>query len=267
MPDHSYNHRCLPGLRTARYCGLIFLLAGLSACHFTFTEKFSSPLWFYSYSSNTRSKWDTVLTRASFLELRPDGSYTQDFGRFDYGNWTLKGNDLYLTNQHHTTYIFRLLAVGEKEMEIYLAKGKIAYFEKQPRPSGRASKDPFSLENNQWRIRATHKENIDVIRQRLRNHYQFWETYFQWGSDNNIGAMDVTDIPTPMKIYGNGFGLKRYDSLPTQWRSYFFDEEDCRNADTLIKGLFRRNKIKWPDTDDEGKLFVSGVQQVEGFLK
>ena len=258
-------YRYLGGLRTTLYCCLIFLLAGLGACHFR--EQFSSPLWFYRHSSNTPSKWDTVLTRASFLELRPDGSYTQDFGHFDYGNWALKGHELYLTNQHHTTYIYRLLKIGEKEMEIYLAKGKIAYFEKQPRASGRPSKDPFSLENNQWRIPATHKENIDEIRQRLRNHYQFWETYFQWGSDNNIDAIDVTDIPTPMKIYGNGFGLKRYDSLSTQWRSYFFDEEDCRNADTLIKGVFRRNKIKWPDTDDEGRLFVSGVQQVETFLK
>jgi polyphosphate kinase len=258
-------YRYLGGLRTALYCCLIFLLAALSACHLN--EQFPSPLWFYRYSSNTPSKWDTVLNRGSFLELRPDGSYTQDFGHFDYGNWALKGQELYLTNQHHTTYIFRLLAIGGKQMEIYLAKGKIAYFEKQPRPSDRPSKDPFSRDNNQWRIPATHKENIDHIRQRLRNHYQFWETYFQWGSDNNISAIDVTDIPSPMKVYGNGFGLKRYDSLSTPWRSYFFDEEDCRNADTLIKGIFRRNKIKWPDTDDQSKLFVSGVQQVETFLK
>ena len=124
MPENSYYNRHLPGLRTALYCCLIFLLAGLSACHLN--EKFPSPLWIFRYSSNTPSKWDTILTRGSFLELRPDGSYTQDFGQFDYGNWNLKGHDLYLTNQHHTTYIYRLLSVGKKVMEIYLAKGKIA---------------------------------------------------------------------------------------------------------------------------------------------
>jgi hypothetical protein len=268
MPEYSYIDRDLTWLnfkKISLLCCLIFLLSGLSACHLN--EQFPSPLWFYRYSSNTPSKWDTVLNRGSFLELRPDGSYTQDFGHFDYGNWALKGQELYLTNQHHTTYIYRLLAVGRKQIEIYLAKGKIAYFEKQPRPPDRPSKDPFSRDNNQWRIPATHKENIDEIRRRLRNHYQFWETYFQWGSDNNISGIDVTDIPSPMKVYGNGFGLKRYDSLSTQWRSYFFDTEDCRNADTLIKGVFKRNRIKWPDTDDQSKLFVSGVQQVETFLK
>jgi hypothetical protein len=99
------------------------------------------------------------------------------------------------------------------------------------------------------------------------NHYQFWEAYFEWGSDNNIGAIDVTDIPTPMKVYGNGLGLKRYDDLSVRWRSCFFDEEDCHKADTLLKGLFRRNKIIWPNTDDQAKLFISGVQQAEGFLR
>jgi len=57
---------------------------------------------------------DSVLTRASFLELRPTGLHP-GLRHFDYGNWALKGQDLYLTNQHHTTYIFRLLAVGKRK--------------------------------------------------------------------------------------------------------------------------------------------------------
>jgi hypothetical protein len=108
---------------------------------------------------------------------------------------------------------------------------------------------------------------MDELRQRLLNHYQFWEAYFQWGSDNNIVALDVTDIPTPMKVYGNGLGLKKYDNLPVRWRACFFDEEDCHRADTLLKDLFRRNKINWPNTDDQGKLFISGIKQVEDFLR
>lgn len=70
-----------------------------------------------------------------------------------------------------------------------------------------------------------------------------------------------------MKIYGNGFGLKRYDSLSVRWKACFFDEADCHTADTLIKGIFRRNKINWPDVDDQNQLFISGIQQVRQFLK
>ena len=245
---------------------LLALLFTLASCHIN--DKFSSPLWFYRYSSNTPSLWDSVLTRLSYLNLQPDGSYTQDFGRFDYGKWKLQDNDLYLTNQKNTTYIYHLPLIGAKELEVFLAKGKIAYFQKQPRPSSDPEKNPFSLVNNRWRIPATHKESIEEIRQRLLNHLHFWETYFIWGDDNNTGVLDVTDVPTPLKVYGNGFGLRRFSDLPPQWKSYFFDSTDCHAADTLIKAAFKRNKIKWPDNnDDENKLFISGIQQVEAFLR
>lgn len=251
-------------MRTPVLFAILLSLAALPDCHQT--TRSTSPLWIFSYSSDTASKWDSILSRASFIELQTDHSYTQDFGHFDYGEWSLKGNDLYLTNQQHKTHIFRVTAMPN-QLSFYLGKGKLAYFSRMPSPSSRASKNPFSLDNNRWRFPPTHKENIDEIRQRLLNHFQFWEAYFKWGSDNNVNAMDVADIPTPMKIYGNGFGLKKYDSLSARWKSCFFDEENCHNADTLIKGIFRRNKLKWPDTEDQGELFISGIQQVETFLR
>lgn len=221
----------------------------------------------FEYATEQPSKWDSILSRASFMELRDDHTYTQDFGHFDYGGWKIKGNDLYLTNQQHHTYIFRLAFFDTNRMNIALGQGKVAFFVRRPSPPSQPSKDPFSLENNRWRFPPAHKENIAGIRQRLLNHFQFWEAYFRWGTDNGIDAMDVTHIPTPMKIYGNGFGLKKYDSLSTRWKACFFDEEDCHCADTLIKGIFRRNTIQWPDTQDQGELFVSGIRQVEDFLR
>ncbi len=248
--------RCLPAF---------FAIVLVAACHSN--KPFSSPLWFYRYSSSTPSKWDTVLTRFSYLYLQSDGSYTQDFGRFEYGKWSFRDHELFLTNQHNTTYIYSIPKISENELAVYLSKGKLAYFEKQPRPSGDPANNPFSLDNNRWRIPATHKESIPEIRQRLLNHFHFWETYFTWDDDNNVGYLDVTDIPTPLKVYGNGFGLKHYDDLSPQWKSYFYDSVDCYNADTLVKGTFRRNKIKWPENDDENKLFIGGIRQVEDFLR
>jgi hypothetical protein len=252
----------MPANRRLFIIGIVALLA---ACHMN--EEFSSPLWFYRHSSDTPSKWDSILTRFSYLYLQPDGAYTQDFGQFDYGKWTLKKHELYLTNQHNVTYIYTLPFINSKEFDILLGKGKFAYFQKQPRPSADATKNPFSLTNNQWRIPASHKESIAEIRQRLLNHFQFWDTYFKWGDDNNVGVLDTRDIPSPLKVYGNGFGLKHYTDLPAQWRSCFYDTVDCHIADTLIKGAFRRNKINWLDTDDENKKFISGIEQIEGFLR
>lgn len=244
---------------------LILSLASLAACNRN--EKFSSPLWFYQNSEDPTQHLDSLLTRISYLDLEPDGNYTMDLDRFDYGTWTLKGRELYLTNHRHTTYIYQVPVNGKNTLLIKLEKNGVALFHNKPRPSADSTRNPFSLANNRWRIRATHNETIEEIRQRLLNHLHFWEEYFKWDDDNNVGIMDVRDVPTPLKIYGNGFGLKHYRDLSPKWIDCFFDTVNCHSADTLIKGAFRRNKIDWPKSDDETKLFISGIQQVQAFLR
>ena len=270
MPQHSNSDRDQSRLAPPRLPGsfiilTLFLLITLGGCHYH--ESLPSPLWFYSYSTGTHSKWDSLLNTGSFVELRPDGSYTQDFGRFEYGSWTFKTGQLYLSNQKHTTYIYQVNSLTPREMQLVFGKDRIGHFKGDPQSSGRDSKDPFSIQNNQWRIPATHKESIPEIRHRLFNHLEFWEAYFNWAVDNDIETIDVTHFPTPMKIYGNGFGLKRYDSLSVRWKSCFFDEDDCHKADTLIKGVFRRNNINWLEYDNRYKTFVSGFQQMKEHLR
>ena len=227
-----------------------------------------SRLWLFASGSGVpTSEEDSLLTPASFLEFRPDGAYTSEFGQFNYGNWALKDEKLYLTNQHHTTYVYRVKSLDNKNLQLVMAKGEIAHFNGLSLPSAQPEEDPFSGYNNQWRIPATHKENDEDLRKRLFNHCRFWKTYFSWAVDKKVETIDVRKMPTPLKIYENGFGLKHYDDLPQEWKSYFFDEEDCHKADTLIKRTFRRSKIVWPETDDSYKKFISGFEQLEKALR
>jgi hypothetical protein len=224
-------------------------------------------LWFYTYSGGATTGRDSLLTPASFLELRKDGSYTRDFGRFDYGTWSVKDHQLTLTNARHKTFIFPMTLVGNNEMQLSMGKGVPADFESLRLPSARAAEDPFSLANNRWRLPAAGKENDTAIRQRLFNHCQFWEAYFLWALNNEISTVDVRSTPTLIKIYGNGFGLKPFDELPAAWKSYFFDEEDCRKANAMIKDIFDRQTIAWGHTDNKYKMFVGAFQQLEQFLR
>jgi len=253
--------------RTFRLFHLVPLVL-LTACHLN--EKFSTPLWFYRPSGHTHSKWDTLLNRMSFLDLEPDGHFTRYFDGFEYGKWNLQGDRLFLACQDSLPYVYKLDGKDTKELRIEISSIKIAHFEGQPRPSADSTLNPFSLCNNRWRLPATQPESVAAIRQRLLNHLHFWETYFKWGDDNNIGGQDVKDIPSPLKIHGNGFGLLQYESLPAKWKSCFFNEADCHTADSLIRGVFRRTDIKWPyqgDDDKEGKNFISGIQQIEAALR
>lgn len=240
------------------------------ACWACYTPvKPGSGLYFYSPVDVADAIGpDSTLNGASFLELRPDGSYTQDFGHFDFGTWMLREQRLYLTNQHHRTYIYLVAdSLQPEKLTLQLDGGRIGRFYKQTMPAALAEKDPFSAFNNQWRIPAIHKESDAEVKKRLYNHCQFWEAYFAWVKDNQGGPTDVRDIPSPLKIYGNGFGLKHYDDLPRQWRSYFYDSADCHKADTMIKHTFRRHDFAWPKTDDDLKRLASGMHQLQGWLK
>lgn len=210
---------------------------------------------------------DSLLTQASFLELRSDGTYTQDFGRFEYGSWMLKDNRLYLTNQRHRTYIYLVVLLTPRELDVTLDGGRRGHFRAYRIPSSKPEKDPFSTYNNQWRIPAKQKENDAAIKKRLYNHCQFWEAYLTWAKEKDGEPVEPSHVPSPLKIYGNGFGLKHYDELPAEWRSCFYDSFDCHKADTMIKHTFRRHDFVWPKTDDDMKKLISGTQQLQQWLK
>jgi hypothetical protein len=246
-------------------CITILLLTGFAGCKMT--NSGISRLWFYTHNSGEPTGGDTLLTPASFLELRPDGTYTRDFGRFEYGAWTRNQLRLFLTSQSHTTYIFQLGETPGEEMQLKLSKDLVGHFESQPIPSDKESDDPFSVYNNRWRIPATRKESDDEIRKRLYNHCQFWVAYFAWALKRELTTVDVRSTPTLIKIYGNGFTLKPPEDLPAEWKSFFFDEEDCRKANEMMRDLFQHKTIAWANTDNKYKMFLGAFQQMENFLR
>lgn len=224
-------------------------------------------LWFYTYGNGVPTGKDSLLTPASFLELRPDGSYTRDFGYFEYGTWIKKDRQLILTSHNQTTYRYPLTSINPGEMQLTLNSGLVANFDSQSLPSGNEKEDPFSVYNNRWRMPAMHKESDAGIRRRLYEHCRFWEAYFHWALNKELPTVDVRGTPSAIKIYGNGFTLKQVEDLPPEWTSFFFDAEDCQKANDIITDIFQHKTIAWPHTDNKYKMFVSAFQQMENFLR
>ena len=249
-------------MTSARYFFFIFLTTTLAGC--LFADKPGSHVWFYTFG--TGSGVDT-LTPVSFLELRRDGSYTSDFGRYEFGRWEKKDQQLLLTNQQHKTFIYTIGKLTSDEMELTIARDRVGHFESKALPSDNPGDDPFSRGNNLWRIPATHKESDAEIKRRLVDHCRFWEFYFKWALDKKLDIVDVRSTPTPIKIYGNGFGLKPFEDLPARWKSYFFDDDDCRKANDMLKDTFEHQTIAWSNSNSKYKMFLGAFQQLEGFLR
>ena len=222
--------------------------------------------WFYTYQTDFNTKNDDGYPAASFLCINKDGTYTRDFGTFDYGMWTLKDKEISLVSQRNQSENLKIVTLAANEMTVAINSEKIN-LDGQPLPSDQSSENPFSFENNQWRVPASQKENEQALRKRLRNHCRFWEVYFTWALKTKQETIDVRSTPTLIKIYGNGFTLKQLADQPGRWRSYFFDEEDCQKAYDILANIVSKREIAIPHTDNKYKMFIGMFQQLETALR
>ena len=131
-----------------------------------------SGVWFYTFSAEGISS-EYNLTPASFLCLQPDKTYTLDFGKFEYGTWATQGDTLVLHNSAGNITAFIMKNGLSRDMKLSPEPGVVCDFEGQPYPSSENAAAPFSLQNNKWRMAATHKESPTEIRSRLANHCKF----------------------------------------------------------------------------------------------
>jgi hypothetical protein len=244
----------------------IFLLIGLTFSGCLQQKPAVAKCWFYTYQTDFNTKNENGLTPASFLCVRKDGTYTRDFGIFDFGHWVLKDRVINLASQRNQNASLKIILLSEKEMTIDI-NGKTINLDGHTLPPGKSSEDPFSIENNQWRIPASQKENEQALRKRLSNHCRFWEVYFTWALKTNQETIDVRSTPTLIKIYGNGFTLKPVTDQPGRWRSYFFDDEDCQKAYDIMADIVSKRDIALAHTDNKFKMFIGAFQQLEAALK
>jgi hypothetical protein len=222
-----------------------------------------SRLWFFTYSSDTLTD-KPGLTPANFLELKPDNQFTGDLGKFQSGRWIKKDEVLILTGENGDVKKLLILELKSKEMQLKVGQ-TYANFDGFPLPV--LEKDPFAKAKNLWRYKATGKETDVQIKQRLRNHCEFWASYFNWALESEMETVDVRSTPSPIKIYGNGFSIKSYQDLPTAWKEYFYDSADCRRASEILEDVVQTHTIAWAHTNNKYKMFISAFQQMRQFLK
>jgi hypothetical protein len=222
-----------------------------------------AKLWLYTHYNGDSKPAHIIPT--SFLSLQPDGTYTRDFGTFESGNWELQKDQLVLYVNRRLSDSYFAQFTG-KILMLSTGDGTILNFESKPLQRTDDA-NPFSLNNNQWRIKATQKENDTLLMQRMINHVKYWQAYFTWAFNNNLRSVDVRSTATPIKIYGNGLTLKQFKDLPRAWVNLFYDEDDCQRANDLLEEKIKAMTIAWPQTDNKYKMFISAFQQLHDNLQ
>ncbi len=118
----------------------------------------SGKIWFYTHSTDNKDPRDTTLTPSSFIMLNKDGRYTKDFGRFDYGTWLYGNKQILLTSYSKEKIMLPVNYLTATEMQVGPHDGPFDNFESQPGSFSGEPENPFSKENNQWRMKAAAKE-------------------------------------------------------------------------------------------------------------
>ena len=243
---------------------LIYLVIGFIFYSCRNSKPSISELWFYTYSSDSILEKNN-LTPANFMELSPGGLFTSDLGKFKFGHSSFKGQQLLLRSGDGKEDTLIIKELKQDEMQVRTNQDDVVHFDASPVP--KMSNDPFSMQNNLWRISARNRETDNQIRARLRNHCKFWVSYFTWALDNELKYVDVRSTPTPVKIYGNGFSIKKFKDLPESWKEYFYDSADCAKGNAMLEDLVRDHTIAWAHTENKYKMFISVFQQMEKYLR
>lgn len=241
----------------------VTLLSGCASKHDVLCK-----VWFYTFD-DTRThtgKGDPELSPTDFVNLQFDGQYTADLQGFQHGTWALSGDDVVLTDASKKKRYIALKVVtpneitvdvlpGNKDESLYKFEGTSNTFPDE--------ENPFSLVNNQWRVKATHKETDPEILARVKNHLRYWEKYFAWGLETKKTTLDVRSLPGPLKIYGNGFELIPFERWAPEWTGHFYDAEDAQKAWGVLHDFFTYKRIAWAKSDNKFKMFISAFQQMQ----
>lgn len=233
-----------------------------------------SKVWFYTYDdtksqSNTGSDpdpGDPELNPTHFINLQANGQYTASLQEFTYGSWDLDKDLIVLTGQDKKKRRIRIETVQKNELVLDVRpenKQQTAYHFEGNKNNFEDEDNPFSKVNNEWRIKATHKESDKEISDRLKNHFRYWERYFDWGIKTDKQSLDVRSLRGPLKLYGNGFELVPLEDWSPEWKAVFYDTEDSRIAWNKLHYFFTYERIAWAKTEHKFKMFISAFQQLQ----
>lgn len=209
---------------------------------------------------------DYALPADAYLNLKEDGTYAANWKRPEEGRWQVREGRLLLINRQKRVTEFPILRQTRDSLVLAdKAKQYVYALTGFPNPAAGAE-DPFSVNNNRWRIAARHRENDKELQARLKNHFCFWQQYFAWGKKTGIATLNVRSTPSLLKLYGNGFELEYFEYLPSGWRQLFYDTVDCRRAYEMVYYKMYEQNITWPKTEDRFELLASAFAQAQRWM-
>ncbi len=100
--------------------------------------------------------------------------------------------------------------------------------------------DPYVVRYNHWRIKPKNKESDKEIRERVKNHVEFMQLYFENALETGVRVVSEPNLSSPFEIFSNGVSMRKFEEI-NDWRELFFDSEDAKKGYDIINNEMKKD--------------------------
>ncbi|MCF2505016.1 hypothetical protein L0663_16590 [Dyadobacter sp. CY107] len=183
------------------------------------------------------------------MSFFPDSTFTRVYhtGAYDFGRYSYDENErsLLLTANRKTEelrVVVQTSPSGKQRLMVEFLPGKSLSLAQYGEPMQKFREDPFSIQNNAWRIRPDTVETKDQIFARLINYighnasilraaYTREQDFISWEFSKGI-----------IKVYNVGIGIVPKNEVPQAWIDSFHSRDDAMQCYALFENYLRNGK-------------------------
>lgn len=198
----------------------------------------------YRELSKAAGSMDQVL-----MSFFPDSTFTRVYhtGEYDFGHYSYDEDEqsLLLTANRKTEelrVVTETSPSGKQRLVVEFMPGLNLSLAQYGQPLDKFREDPFSVQNNIWRIRPDTAETKDQIFDRLINYighnasilraaYTREQDFISWEFSKGI-----------VKVYNVGIGIVPKNEVPQVWIDSFHSREDAMECYALFENYLRNAK-------------------------
>lgn len=140
----------------------------------------------------------------------------------------------------------------------YLDKDEIDYSKEE--------KDPYSLQNNTWRIKPTQPESSGQVVERVKALVNYNKLMMQNVVDGYKNYVSLNSYKTPLVIDKDNIRLQPYEDIRDGWDVDFYDTLQAQQGYTVLKNAVDQG-VKPGTTSDRFKNAIAMLSQVAEHVK
>ena len=204
----------------------------------------------WAYDKTSQNLFLKDASSAKFdLTVRID-SITSNKLIFDIDQFTLNK----FIDKHAAENNFYHMLMNKSYCQFYLTIDKDRY--------SNLEEDPYSIENNKWRVQPAKAESNNEIKQRVLNHLTFWQNLFADAQEFDKAYISYNWFDSPLIIASNGVQLEYYNQHKLEWDQNFYDSAQANKGYQMMRQCFNK-KIDFMQTDNKYRKQEDVIQQLK----